>query len=216
MNRSDNTTLHPTMAPQTITTVGTGRRQAAPDLAKVKIKTNADGDTASEARGKAQVQSSTIRESVTSVSTEAIQTTGLQVDETSEVFEPDTDAPYHADERLQVKCGPEVAEDIVVEVVDAGGTVQGVQFGLNEEHHERLQEEAINAAMNRARTKAEHLAAVEGLQVTSVQEIRTTDLSTGMDSIVEEAIASGQDGDLHPAPIEVSEKVEVVFQLVEE
>jgi hypothetical protein len=37
-----------------------------------------------------------------------------------------------------------------------------------------------------------------------------------MESIVDEALASGSDTDLHPEPITVSESVEVTYELTED
>jgi hypothetical protein len=41
-------------------------------------------------------------------------------------------------------------------------------------------------------------------------------MSTGFESIVNETLASGPDTDVHPAPITVSERVAVVYELSEE
>jgi hypothetical protein len=70
--------------------------------------------------------------------------------------------------------------------------------------------------MERAREKAEQMAATEGLAVAEMQEATTREVSTGFDSIVDEALASGPDTDLHPTPITVSEGVKAVFEIDEE
>ena len=49
-----------------------------------------------------------------------------------------------------------------------------------------------------------------------MKEATTKDVSPGLDSIVDEALASSTEVDLHPAPITVSESVEVVYEVSEE
>jgi hypothetical protein len=52
--------------------------------------------------------------------------------------------------------------------------------------------------------------------VAGVQDVATNDVSTGMESIVDEALGSGSDTDFHPEPITVSESVEVTYELTED
>lgn len=111
---------------------------------------------------------------------------------------------------------PETAEAVVVEVTDAGGTVHTIQFKLHEDVHRQLQNKALTTAMERAREKAKHIAAAEGLVVGEVQEVTTREVSSGMESIVDEALAASPDTDLHPAPVAVSESVKVIYELTEE
>jgi uncharacterized protein YggE len=132
------------------------------------------------------------------------------------MFDPVTDAPFQATERLYIDCLPENAESVVVDVTNAGGQIQTVQFQLHEDKRREIQNNAISSAMQRAREKAEQMAAAEGLVVAEMQEAATTDVSSGFESIVDEALATSPVTDLHPAPITVSEGVEVVYELSEE
>lgn len=204
------------MTAQTITTNATGRCEATPDLATVEAVAIGEGDSARYARITARDRASTIRESLASVSDDQISTTEIRIQETDEIFDPVTDAQFQATERLHVECVPETAESIVVEVTDAGGTVQSVQFEVYETVYRRLRQEALTAAMERAREKAECIARAEGLTVGEIRDATTREVSTGMEGIVDEALASNPETDLHPAPITVSEGVEVVYELTEE
>lgn len=204
------------MTSKTITANATGRCEATPDLATVEAIAIGEGDSARCARVTAKDRASTIRESLTSVSADQISTTEIRIQETDEVIDPVTDAQYQATERLHVECVPETAESVVVEVTDAGGTVQSVQFEVHETVYRRLQDEALTAAMERAREKVERIATVEGLTVGKMRDATTREVSTGMERIVDEALASNPETDLHPAPITVSEGVEVVYELTEE
>lgn len=205
-----------TMPARTITTTAIGRRKAPPELATVEVTAIGTGDSAAVARETARDRAATIREAVTAVSTTQIQTVTLRVEDSSNMFDAVTDAQYQAKERLQVDCVPETAKAVVVEVTDAGGTVQAVQFALSETVHRQLQNEALTAAMERAREKAERLAAAEGVAVAGIQHVTTTEESTAMESIVDEALASNPQSNLQPTPVAVSEAVEVTYELVEE
>jgi uncharacterized protein YggE len=204
------------MKSRTVTVDAVGQCEAVPDLATVEAFAIGEGESASDARAIAKDRASTIRESITDISTDQIRTVDLQVQDTDEMFDPVTDAPFQATERLHIDCLPENAESVVVDVTNAGGQIQTVQFQLHEDKRRELQDKAINSAMERAREKAEQMAAAEGLAVAEMQEAATTDVSTGFESIVDEALASSPDTDLRPTPITISEGVEVVYELSEE
>ena len=204
------------MKSRTVTVDAVGRCEAVPDLATVEAFAIGEGESASDARAIAKDRSSTLQESITDVSRDQIRTVDLQVQDTDEMFEPVTDAPFQATERLHIDCLPENAESVVVDVTNAGEQIQTVQFQLHEDKRRELQNNAISSAMERAREKAEQMAAIEGLTVAEIQEATTREVSTGFESIVDEALASNSETDLHPAPITVSEGVEVVYELSEE
>jgi len=204
------------MKSRTVTVDAVGRCEAVSDLATVEAFAIGEGESASDARAIAKDRASTIRESITDISTDQIRTVDLQVQDTDEMFDPVTDAPFQATARLHIDCLPENAESVVVDVTNAGGQIQTVQFQFHENKRRELQDKAIKSAMERAREKAEQMAAAEGLTVAEMQEAATTDVSTGFESIVDEALDSSPDTDLHPAPITVSEGIEAVYELSEE
>jgi uncharacterized protein YggE len=204
------------MEAKTITVDAVDRCEAVPDVATVEAFTIGEADSASDARAMAKDRATTLRESITNASSNQVRTVDLQVQDTDEMFDPVTDAPYQATERLHIDCIPENAESVVVDVTNAGGQIQNVQFQFHEEKRRELQNNAIRSAMERAREKAERMAAAEGLVVAELREATTKEVSTGMETIVDEALASNPDTNLQPAPMTVSEGVEVVFELSEE
>lgn len=199
----------------TITIEATAQREAMPDVARITALARAGGEDAGAARAIVRDRTATIRESVSDVDSVAIHTLDIEIDESAELFEPETDAPYVARERLEIRCAPEAAEAVVIAVTDAGGSVQSVEFALHEQVRRELEDEAQGAALKRARKKATTLAGAEGLSVGEAQTITTTDVDTGMSGLVEMAV-SEPDCDVAPAPITVSEAVEVVYELVED
>lgn len=104
----------------------------------------------------------------------------------------------------------------MIDVTNAGGQIQTVQSQLYEDTHREAQNKAISSAMKRAREKAEQMAATEDFAVAGVQEAMTKKVSTGIESLVDEVLASSPDTDLRSTPITVSEGVEVVYEHSEE
>jgi uncharacterized protein YggE len=199
------------MVSRTITIQASAREEAVPDLAQVEVKLVAPAEAAVDAQTRLRDRAATLRESVTTVSPDQIRTVNRRIEETSEVFEPATDAPVQATEHFHIDCLPETAADVIVEVADAGASVTDIQFHLHDDVRQDLQNDALRAAMTRARDKAEQMAAAEGLTVGNVQQAAIQD--TGMESIVDEALAMAPDKELQPDPIGVTQEVEVTYAL---
>jgi len=204
---------------RTITTDATARREAVPDLATVNVRVLGEGDTAAVAHAAVCDRAETLRESVTSVSADQLQTTDRRVEKTSNLFESETDAPYQATECIRVECAPETAEAVVLDMTDAGGSVTSVEFDLHGEVARELQNGALTAATTRAREKAEGIATAEGLAVGAVQSATTEEMHggmEGMEGLVEDSLTLNSDVTLQPTPTAVAVTVEVVYELVKE
>ena len=80
----------------------------------------------------------------------------------------------------------------------------------------QLEDETLEAALDRARKKAERLATAEGMAVAGIQSISTTQPAADMDGIVDEALDQSTNMDISPPPVEVSKRVEVVYELTKE
>lgn len=204
------------MGPRTITVEAVGQCEATRKLATVEASIISDGESASDARAMVKDRVATLRESITNASTEQLKTVDIQVLDTDEMFEPVTDASFQATERINVNCVPETVESVVIDIINAGGQIQSVRFQIHEAKHQELQNEALSSAMERARKKAEQIAAVESVTVAKIQQATMKDVSTGFESIVDEALASNSGTNLHPTPVTISEGVEVVYEISEE
>jgi len=200
------------MVRRTITTEAVGRREAQPELATVEVIASGEGKSASGARAIAHDRVATIRESVSVAPTDAISTTNLRVNSSNELLD-EVDAEYRATERLRIECPPDTAESVVTAVTDAGGTTQSVEFQLHETVRQERQDEALAAAMERAREKAEQIAGAEGLQIAHVLEVTVKEPGTRETSLVDEALEHNQEADVEPSPTVVSEGVEVVYEI---
>jgi len=201
------------MSPRTITTEAVGSSEAPPEVATVKARISGDSDTLSGARGLVTDRAETLRESITTVASDRVRTVDLQVQHRDELFDPPGDAEYYAKAHIHIDCLPEQAGTVSEEVTAAGGQIRSIDFQLHDETHQRLQEAALEQAMARAREKAAVMAAAEEETIAGVQEARSADSSTDMNSVLDEAISSDFDTELHPAPISISERVTVVYEL---
>ncbi len=204
------------MTTRTITTTATERCEEIPDLATVEVTAISEGDSVTVTRTTACNRTTMIRESMTAVSANQIQTDDLQVENIDEMFDPATDVVFQATERLHIDCVPEIGEQVIVKVTDTGGTIRTVQFSLQEEVYRQLQSEALTAAMEQTREKAEPIAATEGVELAGIQDVTTKELCAGMGRIVDGSLASGSDTELCPKPITVSESVEAAYELTED
>ncbi|WP_255197686.1 SIMPL domain-containing protein [Halorarius litoreus] len=199
---------------RTVTTEATARRETAPELARVDLTVTAGGESAATARAAVDDRAASVREPLTTVVDAAdVRTTGQRIESTGEVFDPRVDDAFQATVELTVDCVPETAEDVVVAATDAGATVDRVEWHPHESVCRRLHDDALEAATERAREKAERVAAAEGLAVGSLREATTTDSVGGMQSIVDEALFDGGDTAFQPTPITVAASVECVFDL---
>lgn len=204
------------MTSRTVSIGAVGQCGTVPDLATIEAYTIGGGESAGDARAIVKDRSATLRESITDVSADQIRTFDLQIQNTDEMFEPEIDASFQATERIHIDCPPEHVESVVVDVTDAGCRIQTVQFQIHEDKRRELQDKAIESAMERARGKAEQVAAVEGFAVAEIHEAAVTDVTNEFESIIDEALGFGPETNLHPEPITVSEGVEVVYELSEE
>lgn len=199
----------------TITVDATANQQGHPDRAGIELETVGEGETPATARAHAHDRTETIRESITAIPAEQIRTASIEVVETDGMFGPESDAEYHATERLTIECRPAQVEDIVMDVTDVGGTIQSVEFGLRTDTHHRLQDAALTAATERARSKAERIATAEGLDIVGIERISTADVISGMDDLVDEALDESYTADFSPSPVTIAESVEVVYAMTE-
>lgn len=200
---------------RTITVDATGTCETVPELASVDIDARDEGETAAAACAGARNRAEMIRTSIQAVPDDRIRTVDFQIRDTAEAFDSTTDAAFVARERLTVDCKPEAVEAVISETTDASGTVREVHFTLQSDVEQRLEDEALGKAMERARQKAEQLVAPESLTLGDVIEVTTKNTEWGMDSLVDEALAMHSDTVVDPSPVTVSETIEVSFEITE-
>lgn len=205
--------LRTTMDSRSITVTATGSREVPPDVATITATAVATGATAATARSTARSRAETVRSAVGEVVADDITTVDVRVQSAAANFDPDMEADFRAVEEFQVRCDPETVADAVVEITDSGGTIQTVRYQLTDATRKRTEDEALDAAMQRAKEKAENIATVEGLAVGETETITTKRMAAGREAIVDDAWDSSES--LYPAPVVVAETVEVTYGLTE-
>lgn len=205
------------MSNRTITTEATACRSRQPQKATIEAMIVGNSSDPASARALVRDRTETIRGSITTISSEQLQTVEIRVDEVDDLFGPETDADYRAEETLAVRCHPEQLGALVTEITDAGGTVQRVEFGLQPATRQQLQDDALEPALERAREQAERIAATEGLRLSRVHSVSTLPAKSSNNNadFADELLVDAGRKQLTPTPIEVAERVEVIYQIVD-
>jgi len=204
------------MSGRTITTEATAQCTQHPEVATIEATVFADSDVPTNARALARDRVETVRKSITTVSSDQLKTVEMRVDEVDDLFGPETEADYRAEETLIVQCRPDRAETIVTAIIDTGGTVQAVEFGLHQNTYHQLQDDAIEEALERAREQAERIAATEGLQVSRLLAVSTKAATPNNTDMADDLLSDVGEQQLIPTPVEVAKRVEVVYEVTDE
>ncbi|WP_165857837.1 SIMPL domain-containing protein [Halonotius pteroides] len=194
----------------TVTATASATRAAAPDSATVAVTALGEAASAARARKRARNRAATVRTAIEATVEVGIETVDHRVTNSAVTFEPETDAAFRAVEEFHVRCEPDAVATVVVEATDGGGGVDHVQFALTDTARADLQAEAMTAAVDRARRKADRLAAADGLAVGAARSITTQPARPGNEPVDD---AWESDPSVHPAPISVTERVEVEYEL---
>lgn len=195
----------------TVTATASATRAAAPDSATVAVTALGEAASAARARKRARNRAATVRTAIEATVEVGIETVDHRVTNSAATFEPETDAAFRAVEEFHVRCEPDAVATVVVEATDGGGGVDHVQFALTDTTRADLQTEAMTAAVDRARRKADRLAAADGLAVGTARSITTQPARPGNEPVDD---AWESDPSVHPAPISVTERVEVEYELI--
>ena len=195
----------------TVTATASATRAAAPDSATVAVTALGEAPSAARARKRACNRAATVQTAIEATVEVGVETVDHRVTNSATTFDPETDAAFRAVEEFHVRCEPEAVATVVVEATDGGGGVDHVQFALTDTTRADLQAEAMTAAVDRARRKADRLAAADGLAVGTARSITTKPARPG-----NEAVDGAWESDpaVHPAPISVTERVEVEYELI--
>ncbi|POG55094.1 SIMPL domain-containing protein [Haloferax marisrubri] len=206
------------MTDGTITTSATGRVREEPDFAKVSVRIRGEGHTASGSRDAARDRSAAVIDAlVTSgIDESSIQQVTVQVKENMDIFDESFDYEYEAAETFVVRCDLEMASDAIVAAIDAGASINYVEYGFPEETRERLKESALENAMEKTRRRAETIADAIGSKLGPVTTVTTEDVeetADGMQDIVDEAMGFDPSIKLNPGHIVVDAQVVVCYRL---
>lgn len=204
----------------TVTVGASASVEAAPDLAVVRVAVEATAESAEEARATvaddAERMRAALREAGVpdgNVSTEAFNVYP-QYDYSDETREF---VGYRAVHAYRVEVAPDRAGEVVDLAVGNGATsVSGISFELSDEVRQELREEALTAAVEKARADAETVATASGGSLGDVRSVSTSDGGDGGPGPIpftESRSADDASTVVEPGTARVTASVTVVYEL---
>ncbi|WP_336024266.1 SIMPL domain-containing protein [Halobellus salinisoli] len=212
----------PTDDVRTISTSGSGEVSADADLAVVTVAVTARADTANAAREDVAASAATMREALreAGVDDDAVTTESYRI---RPIAEPRSDSDreitgYEAVHTYRIETTPDEAGSVVDTAIENGASeVYGVSFTLSDDQREELREEALQRAMDAARTDADSIAAAADLTVTGVQSAST---GGGYSPVYETRATAADSGgvptEFDAGSVTVSATVDVTYRAAEQ
>lgn len=204
---------------RTITVGATGQVQAQPDQAVLRVAVEATGENASAVRRRLAENVSRMREALGAmgIGSDQITTTDFDIRDQRRYRGPERErAPFRGRHAFAITLSDlNRTGQVIVTAVEHGVTgVEDVRFTLSAERRSELREEALAAAMDRARGQARVIADGANLTVVGVGSVRTADV--GLHPVRFEAAAMAGDAGGAPTAIEggavtVTAQVEVTY-----
>ncbi|MFC7140716.1 SIMPL domain-containing protein [Halosimplex aquaticum] len=191
----------------TVTVSASGSVSAEPDRAVVYVAVTAQAPNASAATERLAANASTLRDAFGggNYSVESVQTTGYTVYEQRD----NGTTTYVAQQSFAVTTTNTSAAGALIDAAVANGATEigGVSFTLSEERRQDLRSDAIDAAVDDARSQAEAVADSTGLTLGSVSSVSTGD---GGD-FVAQRVGADAETSIDASPVTVSATVEITY-----
>ncbi len=192
------------------------------DLAVVTVAVTAREDTANAAREEVAASASTMREALreTGVDDDAVTTESYRIRPVTEPS-PERDereiTGYEAVHTYRIETTPDEAGTVVDTAIGNGASeVYGVSFTLSDDQRAELREQALERAMDAARTDADAIAGAADLTVTGVQSAST---GGGYSPVYEMRATAADSGgvptEFDAGSVTVSATVDVTFTAAE-
>jgi len=165
---------------KSITVSASGDVEATPDQAVVRVAVEATGNDSTEVREELASDVDAVRAALSEygVPDDAVRTAHFDIRQERERTREGTEfGDYRGIHALEITIeDTEAAGEIIDLAVDNGADrVDGVSFTLSDEKREDLHNDALEAAMDNAETRAETLASAGDLSVTQVHSIHSAD-----------------------------------------
>lgn len=202
----------------TVSVSSSGQVDAAPDLAVVNLAVVARADSADEARQQVAAGVESMRQALrdAGVADDAVSSSGyhlsLEYDYTGEKREV---VGYRAIHSFTVELDDvdRAGEVIDVAVSNGATSVNGVHFTLSDDRRQALRAQAIEEAMQHARSDAEAIAGAGDLDLTGIVSVSTTNVGYPGPIYAERGDAADGGGatTIEPGTVTVSATVSVVY-----
>jgi uncharacterized protein YggE len=203
----------------TITVSGSGQVQAEADRAVVEVAVLATGDDIGTVRSQLSANTSSMRDALRSsgVDNSQIRTNYYDISSQDRYGGPREEEPqYQAVHSFTITVDDpdDVGEVIDTAVSNGASEIDGVEFTLSAERREDLREDALDAAMDNARSDASTVAGAEDIRVSGVDRISTTNINSRPFEVQQTALAGGDGGGtaINSGPVTVSASVTVVYE----
>ena len=203
-----------------IDVAGSAEVSAQPDEAVLRLGVVATAEDVQTARDQVAENLTAVRTALTelNVSEDQIETGYYDVGEVHQRPETEKTTEYRAIHTLEVTLDDtERVGDVIDTAIDSGANrVDGVSFTLSEERRHELRQDALEKAMDRARTDADTLANSSGLHVIGASSISASDVSVSPYRVEETMMAADAAGGsasttIESGPVDVSASVQVVY-----
>jgi uncharacterized protein YggE len=214
---------------RTLTVRKSGEVTAEPDQADVHVSIEATGDDPAAVRNELSERSQQLTDGLVASGLDETQiTTGRfsireHVDREPrpvEGTEPETTDPtrYAGTHTFQIEVDDVASTGSVVDTaVESGAdTVEWIEFRLSAERRAELRQEALDTALDAARTEAEFVAGDVDTSVVDVQHVDTGDsgVSTARQEFaMDEASGSGRSTELQPDEITVHATAKITYTI---
>ncbi|MCU4744390.1 SIMPL domain-containing protein [Halobacteria archaeon AArc-xg1-1] len=119
---------------------------------------------------------------------------------------------YRGVETIVVDVTPDRVEDVVLTGTDAGASVFDIHAKLTARQCAELRTEALAEATRNARESAKAIASTKGVELGAVRQV-SEEGPSGLDGIVDEALAAGESHNLEPAPISIETSITATFEI---
>ncbi|CCQ33216.1 conserved hypothetical protein (DUF541) [Halorhabdus tiamatea SARL4B] len=192
---------------------------AQPDQALVRLGVVATAEDVQTARDRVAENVSAVRSALDelNVSTEQIETAYYDIGEVHERPETEGASEFRAVHTLEVTLNDtDRVGEIIDGAVDSGANrVDGVSFTLSAEKRHELRQDALEKAMDRARTDGDTLANSSDLRVVSASSISASDASVTPYRVEQTMLEAAGDAaastTVESGPVDVSASVQVVY-----
>lgn len=202
---------------RTVTVSATGEVTAEADQAVVSLAVVARGDDAETARERLARNVSQLREGLAAagVDDDQVTTSGYDLGREHRPEREGGEEPaYVARQSFQVTLNDtDRAGEVVDAAVGNGATdVDGVRFGLSAQRHDELEEQALEAAVDRARAKAGTLASRSNMTIVEARTVTAENGGHGPVFAQRTAVAdAGGSTTIDSGPVTVTASVRVTY-----
>ncbi|TQQ83793.1 DUF541 domain-containing protein [Halonotius terrestris] len=209
---------------RTITVTGTAEMQAPPDRAVVEVSVEATGDTAASVRDQLSTDSERLTQALreAGLSDEQITTGRFSIrEERVPPRLPESETPdepvYFGTHSFTLDIDSvDSTGDVIDAAIDGGAdSIDRIEYTLSDGTRDSLREDALQSAVDNARTEADVLAERVDSGIIDVQHVTSAGggLSPSYARFDEEAMADAASTDLRPDDVTVSATVEVTYRI---